>query len=1136
MTHTADPLVGRTVAHYEIQSRLGGGGMGVVYKAHDRKLGRPVALKFLPPQWSHDEHARERFMREAQAASATHHPAICTIHDVAAADDGQLFIVMAYYAGQTLKRRLEGGPLPVDDALEIATQVADGLARAHAQGVVHRDIKPGNLILTEDGVRIVDFGLATFADALQITAAGETLGTAAYMSPEQVRGQAVDARTDVWALGVVLYEMLAGHPPFRGTHPEALGHAIRTEVPPPLRGIRPEVAEDVEQIVFRALHKDPAVRFASGREMARALRQARGVTVPLELRTQTVDVPPGRDPLRHAGAASRRRLAWGGAAVLAVAGTVAAWAAWPPARQPIIIAPVSNATGFAALDQRQRALTHLATLELADARHVRALPYERLLPVLRRYPRDGRVVPTADVLQAVRGAAAGALVVVPVLDYDDGLWRARAELRDPVTGPLDDDPILTSPVRAAIPDDAAAQLVVALARAIDDRFASPRSRLRGWIARLIDRDGEPSSIVAGADAAMAFEEGTDWYDAGEYHRARAAFDRAAAADPRSPLPLAWASRAAIMMGQGDAAADAGARAERLLSDRTREPVRLFVEGAAAEARRDVETAASRYGELARRYGDEPLWTLELAAFHDRRGDNRAALAGYEAVRQRDVHLLRAHVDLCRVNNRLDERANARDHATRALDGYRAAGDPAGELQAQLCRIEALRTRADWRPEARTVAAAAVAQAEAHDYAYALARAHNYVALVASADGQQRVAIEAWRQAADGARELGNRALLALVAMNLGVAHEEIGRAGAALDFYRESYELYQRAGDESRAAEIQANIGMLQIEYGIDPDAGLRTLENALGIFRDRGNSTFEIFGAQIRADYWRYIGRPQDALRELSRARNLAAERGFDGEVAISLIALAQAHADLGEYAVARDHLLAALADASPRERSHAHLRLARIEARLGDAAAAATHLADAGRDITARGDEGLLPLFRLVSAELAFEAGDVRPAREHLAAASALWIDDLPDEASVLARGYLGLLSEGDAAAGRALAWACVERSRRMRRLALEARCLAFAAYHTARGGRPAEALRMLDEMPPDAPDRQLPPEARSELHAARAEALTRMGRRDEAERERTRAQGIVLDVRDRLPERYRDRFTSRVQRRPLLGPAIP
>src|SRR5512134_1485844 len=172
--------------------------MGVVYQARDTKLGRLVALKFLPQQWSHDEFAKQRFVREAQAASATNHPNICTVHDIQTADDGQLFIVMAYYEGQTLKQRLEGGPLPIDEALDLATQIADGLAKAHAQGIVHRDMKPGNVILTEEGARILEFGLATFVDALKLPAENTSLGTPPYRSPEQARGQAGDARSDAW--------------------------------------------------------------------------------------------------------------------------------------------------------------------------------------------------------------------------------------------------------------------------------------------------------------------------------------------------------------------------------------------------------------------------------------------------------------------------------------------------------------------------------------------------------------------------------------------------------------------------------------------------------------------------------------------------------------------------------------------------------------------------------------------------------------------------------------------------------------------------------------------------------------------------------------------------------------------------
>ena len=325
-TPPPDGLLGQTVGPYEVVARVGGGGMGVVYRARDTKLGRTVALKFLPPQWSHDEDARQRFVREAQAASATNHPNICTIHDIETAPDGQLFIVMAYYDGQTLKQRLMSGPLPVEEALDIATQIADGLAKAHAQGVVHRDVKPGNVMLTEDGVRIVDFGLATFADALKLTVEHSALGTVAYMSPEQVRGQSADTRSDVWAVGVILYEMLTGHVPFQGSHAEAIAYAVRHETPAAIRSSCSEIGEDVEQLVFRAMHKDPSVRFANGRELGRALRMVRGHTILLDLLTVPVSTPPSHVARRDQ---ERRPRAWTRAAgVVAATLAIAAGALW----------------------------------------------------------------------------------------------------------------------------------------------------------------------------------------------------------------------------------------------------------------------------------------------------------------------------------------------------------------------------------------------------------------------------------------------------------------------------------------------------------------------------------------------------------------------------------------------------------------------------------------------------------------------------------------------------------------------------------------------------------------------------------------------------------------------------------------
>jgi serine/threonine-protein kinase len=262
------------VGRYELVSEQGRGAMGVVYKAFDHTLDRAVALKFLPPQWSHDETARNRFRREARAGSATYHPNICTIHDIDSTDDGQLFIVMAHYDGNTLKQQLEDGPLDVAEALDIAAQIADGLARLHAIGVVHRDIKPSNLIVADGVVKILDFGVARLAGEQQLTVAGSlSPGTIAYMAPEQARGDAADARSDVWALGVVLYEMLVGHVPFSAPYAEAILYAIRHEPIPSLRTASSRIPRPVQKLVRKALDKTPSRRFQSAREFGEQLRR-----------------------------------------------------------------------------------------------------------------------------------------------------------------------------------------------------------------------------------------------------------------------------------------------------------------------------------------------------------------------------------------------------------------------------------------------------------------------------------------------------------------------------------------------------------------------------------------------------------------------------------------------------------------------------------------------------------------------------------------------------------------------------------------------------------------------------------------------------------------------------------------------
>jgi serine/threonine protein kinase/Tol biopolymer transport system component len=274
-----DGLIGWEIGPYEILELIGGGGMGVVYKARDERLGRTAALKFLPAELTRDPVAKERFVQEARAASSLDHPNLCTILELGEGPDGRLYLAMPCYDGETLRQRIDRGPLPVEETVDIAEQIARGLAKAHRNGIIHRDIKPANIMVTADGVvKILDFGLAKLAGSSTLSRTGSSAGTPAYMSPEQARGDEVDTRTDLWSLGVVLYEMLAGRRPFRGEREQAVIFSILNESPEPLATVRPQVPPELARLVTRLLSKNPAERYASIDEPLAELRSLRGET------------------------------------------------------------------------------------------------------------------------------------------------------------------------------------------------------------------------------------------------------------------------------------------------------------------------------------------------------------------------------------------------------------------------------------------------------------------------------------------------------------------------------------------------------------------------------------------------------------------------------------------------------------------------------------------------------------------------------------------------------------------------------------------------------------------------------------------------------------------------------------------
>ncbi len=512
---TAEVKPGQTVAgKYRIVRKLGRGGMGVVYEAADLRLKRTVALKFLPPGLTADAEARERFIHEARAASSLDHPNICTIHEVDEAEDGGLYIVMACYQGESLKDKLGRGALAPAEAIRTASEVAEGLAKAHEHGIVHRDIKPGNIVVTSDGLaKILDFGLAKLAGEARMTVTGTTVGTVAYMSPEQARGDEVDARTDVWSLGVVLYEMATGALPFDRASDRAVLNAIVHEEPRPVKELRPGFPAEIGHVIRKALAKDPARRYASAREMAGELRGLR--------ESMSARAFPTAKKLSFR---RRPRPVWIAAGALSLAAVaVAVWLLSRPGlafenRDKLMVADVENLTGDQVFDLALRTAIEAA---LQQSPYVAVFDKPQISETLRLMRKD----PASKVDEALgydlcHFGGVRAFVLPRILSAGDA-YELQAIVIDPVKRRHVDRIRVTAKGREEV-----------LLKAIDVLSDKLRSRL-GESIRSIEKANRPVSEVTTSswEALREFSLGLSRWQEGKFPEAAKLFELALEKDP-----------------------------------------------------------------------------------------------------------------------------------------------------------------------------------------------------------------------------------------------------------------------------------------------------------------------------------------------------------------------------------------------------------------------------------------------------------------------------------------------------------------------------------------------------------------------------------------------------------------------------
>jgi len=633
-------VIGRTVGSYRILVKLGEGGMGVVFAAEDLRLGRRVAIKFLPEGAGTESEAVQRFLREARAISSLNHPHICTLHDIGE-HEGQQYMVMELLEGEPLKSRVARGPLPLDDVLLYGEHVADALDAAHGKGIVHRDLKPANLFITaRGGVKVLDFGIAKLADpgmaagdetmgaSDQLTIAGATLGTIHYMSPEQARGLEIDGRSDIFSLGIVLYEMATGRPPFQGATPGVVFEQIFGGVPIPPSQLVAGIPTDFDRIVFRAIEKDRELRYQSAADMRADLKRLRkatesgsvlpysgtGVAVPApasgvspgstpSIPVATPDAgaspaaPPATAPPAATGPARARvRSMWWSAAVAsaAVIGGVLYWrSAQTPAlanRDTVVVADFVNRTGDTMFDDT---MGEALGVQLRQSPFLNVLNEQQQQSTLRLMGRDPMAPLTAEVGRELCQRAGGKALLGGTIASLGSAYLVTLSAQDCVTAEV----LAEEQVQATGKEQVLSALNGAV-RSFRERLGESLASIRRYDAPV------EQATTSSLEALKAYSQGMATRRTQGDFEALPFFKRAVEIDPDFALAHARLGTVHANLGQAEEAKQAATRSYEL-RERTSDRERLYIEARYhTTVTQDIDRAIESYQLLLATYPDD----------------------------------------------------------------------------------------------------------------------------------------------------------------------------------------------------------------------------------------------------------------------------------------------------------------------------------------------------------------------------------------------------------------------------------------------------------------------------------------------------------------------------------------------------